>query len=62
MSGIYFGLFVAAVLLVIRWCMTNEQNGTDGAAGLLAMSARRQKSEPKTKHTASRFRRKEKDR
>jgi hypothetical protein len=59
MSGIYFGVFVVAVLLVIHWSMTSEQAGIDGAMGLFAMTARRKKRRSGPKRGTSRFSRKE---
>jgi ABC-type branched-subunit amino acid transport system permease subunit len=58
MSGIYFGFFVVAVLLVVRWSMTSDRTGTDGATGIFAMTERRKKLRPEPEAAASRFRRK----
>ncbi len=39
MSGIFFGIFAAAVLVIIWWYVQNERIGpdSDGDRGLLAM-------------------------
>jgi len=41
MNGIYYAVFVAAILFIIRWYVQNERLGpdSDGRAGLLAMTA-----------------------
>jgi|HubBroStandDraft_5_1064220.scaffolds.fasta_scaffold1313297_1 hypothetical protein len=59
MSGIYFGVFVVAVLLVIHWSMTSERAGTDGTTGLFAMTVRRKKLRSPRAGGTSRYRRKE---
>ena len=62
MSGVYYGVFVIAILVVIRWCQTNDISGGDGSAGLLAMTARRRKDDPAGPRKKSRFRRTARDR
>jgi hypothetical protein len=37
MSGIYFGLTIIAVFVVIAWVMLNSSKGKDGTTGLLAI-------------------------
>ncbi len=46
MSSIFYAVFVLAVLGVIRWYITND-NEADGSIGLLAMTTRRVAREPK---------------
>ncbi len=43
MSGIYYGLFVVAILAVIRWSMKNDT--LDGTSGFFAMRDRAKKVE-----------------
>ena len=56
MSGVYFGLFVVAVFVVIRWVMMNDAGNHQGTIGILAMTARRIRRSRNTA-TKSRFRR-----
>jgi hypothetical protein len=58
MSGAYYAVFVIAVLLVIRWAMSDELANGDGYTGLFAMTARRKKGKTANLRK-SRFRREE---
>ena len=58
MSGVFYGAFLVAILLVIRWAMVNDMGSGQGHTGFFAMTNRRKKDAPMG-GPRSRFRRTE---